>query len=96
MGILGTLAIDRDAGAMYFVADTFNGQSDAFQLHAVSLGSGADLLEPVRINFSASLFRRAIRQPFSILVNRRPRTCFQSWLSVHMDNSLRVEKRLEN
>lgn len=55
MGILGTPVIDRTAGAMYLVADVYNGSSDAFQLHSISLSNGNDLVNPVTIQFSAKL-----------------------------------------
>jgi hypothetical protein len=54
MGILGTPVIDRTAGAMYVVADVYNGSSDAFQLHAISLSNGNDL-GFVTIQLSAKL-----------------------------------------
>jgi hypothetical protein len=54
MGILGTPVIDRTAGVMYVVADVYNGSSDAFQLHAVSLSNGNDL-GYVTITFSEKL-----------------------------------------
>ena len=37
MGILGTPVIDLAAGLIYLVADTYNGKSDIFHLHAASL-----------------------------------------------------------
>lgn len=55
MGILGTPVIDRTAGAMYVVADVYNGSTDAFQLHAISLSNGNDLGKPVTIQFSEKL-----------------------------------------
>jgi len=55
MGILGTPVIDRTAGAMYVVADVYNGSVDAFQLHAISLSSGKDLGKAATIRFSAKL-----------------------------------------
>ncbi len=55
MGILGTPVIDRQTGAIYLVADTYNGTVDSFRLHAVSLESGKDLLKPVVIHFSDKL-----------------------------------------
>jgi len=51
MGILGTPVIDRTAGAMYFVADSYNGISDTFYLHAISLSNGRNLLKPAAIHF---------------------------------------------
>ena len=51
MGILSTPVIDLAGGAMYFVADVYNGTSDTFYLHAISLASGADLVAPVAIQF---------------------------------------------
>ncbi len=55
MGILGTPVIDRSAGAIYFVADSFNGKRDTFYLHAVSLSNGENLLKAVPISFTAQL-----------------------------------------
>ena len=55
MGILGTPVIDRTAGAMYVVADVFNGSVDAFQLHAIALSNGNDLINSVTIQFSEKL-----------------------------------------
>lgn len=55
MGILGTPVIDRSAGAIYFVADHYNGTEDAFYLHAVSLSDGRNLLKPALIHFSEQL-----------------------------------------
>lgn len=55
MGILGTPVIDRTAGAMYVVADVFNGSVDAFQLHAIALSNGNDLVNSVNIQFSEKL-----------------------------------------
>jgi hypothetical protein len=55
MGILGTPVIDRSAGAMYIVADTFEGGVDVFRLHAIALSNGQELVSPVQITFSASL-----------------------------------------
>jgi len=52
MGILGTPVIDRSAGAIYFVADSFNGHADTFYLHAVSLSDGSDLIKAVPISFT--------------------------------------------
>jgi hypothetical protein len=52
MGILSTPVIDLTAGAMYFVADVYNGSTDTFYLHAISLASGADMVNPVAIQFS--------------------------------------------
>jgi hypothetical protein len=55
MGILGTPVIDRTFGAMYVVADVFNGSTDSFQLHAISLSNGNDLGTPAIIQFSTKL-----------------------------------------
>jgi hypothetical protein len=55
MGILGTPVIDRTAGAMYVVADVFNGSTDAFQLHSISLSNGTDLVGAGTIQFSEKL-----------------------------------------
>lgn len=55
MGILGTPVIDRTVNAMYVVADVYNGSTDAFQLHAISLSNGNDFGRPVTIQLSAKL-----------------------------------------
>jgi len=55
MGILGTPVIDRTAGAIYFVADTFDGHTDTFYLHAISLSTGKDLVKAAAIHFSDQL-----------------------------------------
>jgi len=55
MGILGTPVIDRTAGAMYLVADVYNGSVDAFQLHSIALNNGNDLVNFATIQFSAKL-----------------------------------------
>jgi PQQ enzyme repeat len=55
MGILSTPVIDRTAGLMYFVADSFSGGGDNFRLHAVSLGNGRDAVPPQLIQFTESL-----------------------------------------
>jgi hypothetical protein len=55
MGILGTPVIDRNAGALYFVADSYNGKSDTFFLHAISLSTGKNLHKPAAIHFSEQL-----------------------------------------
>jgi hypothetical protein len=55
VGILSTPVIDRTAGAMYLVADVYNGSIDAFKLHSISLSNGNDLVKPVTIAFSAKL-----------------------------------------
>jgi hypothetical protein len=55
MGILSTPVIDRTAGAMYVVADTFNGTVDTFRLHSISLSNGADLVLPAVISFTGTL-----------------------------------------
>ena len=55
MGILSTPVIDRAAGAIYLVADVFNGSVDHFVLHALSLASGKDILKPAVVEFSHSL-----------------------------------------
>lgn len=56
MGILGTPVIDRNAGVIYFVSDSINGTADVFRLHAVSLSTGQDTINPVTIQFSQRLF----------------------------------------
>lgn len=55
MGILGTPVIDLNIGAIYVVADTYNGKTDSFHLHALSLSTGKDLLKAVTIHFSEQL-----------------------------------------
>jgi hypothetical protein len=55
MGILGTPVIDRTAGALYVVSDVYNGTSDTFYLHAISLSSGANLVKATPIHFSEKL-----------------------------------------
>jgi len=55
IGILSTPVIDRSAGAMYFVADSYNGKVDIFYLHAISLSTGRNLLPAVAIRFSEQL-----------------------------------------
>ncbi len=56
MGIVGTPVIDRNAGVIYFVSDSIGGAADVFQLHAVSLSTGRDTINPVAIQFSERLF----------------------------------------
>jgi len=58
MGILSTPVIDRTAGAagaMFVVADTFNGTVDTFRLHCISLSNGKDLVTPATISFTGTL-----------------------------------------
>jgi hypothetical protein len=55
MGILGTPVIDRAAGNLYFVADSYNGTADSFRLHAISLTAGTDVVPPVVIKLSTKL-----------------------------------------
>ena len=55
MGILSTPVIDRTAGVMYVVADTFNGTVDTFRLHSISLSNGTDLVFPAVISFVGTL-----------------------------------------
>jgi hypothetical protein len=55
MGILGTPVIDRAAGVIYLVADTYNGKVDFFRLHALSLTTLKDVTPPALIQFSARL-----------------------------------------
>lgn len=55
MGILGTPVIDRSAGVIYLVADTYNGKVDAFRLHAISITTLKDVVPPALIKFSARL-----------------------------------------
>ncbi len=44
IGILSTGAIDRQAGALYVVAETLKGSTPLFQLHALDIGSGKELM----------------------------------------------------
>jgi len=55
MGILGTPVIDRTVNAMYVVADVYNGSTDSFLLHAISLSNGNDLGPATIIQFSVKL-----------------------------------------
>jgi hypothetical protein len=55
MGVLSTPVIDRNAGTIYVVADTFNGKTDTFRLHAISLHSGKELRNPADISYSEQL-----------------------------------------
>ncbi len=55
MGILSTPVIDRNLGNLYFVADAYNGSTDNFHLHAISLSSGKNTLKTVTINTTARL-----------------------------------------
>jgi len=55
VGILGTPVIRRSAGLMYFVADTFDGQADAFYLHAIRLSDGGDAAPLAAIQFSVTI-----------------------------------------
>jgi hypothetical protein len=55
MGILGTPVVDRTLNAIYVVADTFGGSSDAFTLHAIALNNGSDLVTPVVVQSSTQL-----------------------------------------
>lgn len=55
MGILSTPVIDRAAGLMYFVSDSFSAGTDDFRLHAVSLSNGRDAVPPAVIQYSETL-----------------------------------------
>ncbi|MGA8432425.1 MAG: hypothetical protein WB729_21540 [Candidatus Sulfotelmatobacter sp.] len=55
MGILSTPVIDLTLGNIYFVSDTYNGKTDAFTLHAVSLSTGLATIKAVIIQVSATL-----------------------------------------
>ena len=55
MGILGTPVIDRTAGVIYLVADTYNGKTDNFHLHAVSITTLKDVTPATVIKMSALL-----------------------------------------
>ena len=55
MGILGTPVIDRTAGLLYFVSDSIGSPTDVFRLHAISLSTGRDVVNPVAIQYSATL-----------------------------------------
>jgi len=55
MGILGTPVIDRNLGNLYFVADAYNGTTDNFHLHAISLSSGKSTLKTATVKVTARL-----------------------------------------
>lgn len=55
MGILGTPVIDRTAGVIYLVADTYNGKIDNFHLRAVSITTLKDVTSATLIKISARL-----------------------------------------
>jgi hypothetical protein len=55
MGILSTPVIDRNAGLMYFVNDSFGGGGDSFRLHAISLSNGHDAIPPAVLHYSQTL-----------------------------------------
>jgi PQQ enzyme repeat len=55
VGVLSTPVIDRSANTIYVVADTYDGSSDAFSLHAIALDSGQDALAPVQIQAAEQL-----------------------------------------
>ncbi len=55
MGILSTPVIDRNAGLMYFVNDSFGAGGDNFRVHAISLSNGLDALPPALIQYSETL-----------------------------------------
>jgi len=55
MGILSTPVIDLTLGNLYFVTDTYNGKTDIFTLHAISLASGTATMKAVTIQVSATL-----------------------------------------
>ncbi|HEY4901923.1 MAG TPA: hypothetical protein VIH89_00480 [Candidatus Sulfotelmatobacter sp.] len=55
MGILSTPVIDLTLGNIYFVSDTYNGKTDAFTLHAISLSTGLATIKAVTIQVSATL-----------------------------------------
>jgi hypothetical protein len=55
MGILGTPVIDRAAGIIYLVSDTYNGKLDTFHLHAISITTLKDVVTPTIIKFGATL-----------------------------------------
>lgn len=55
MGILSTPVIDRTAGLMYFVNDSFSSGGDNFRLHAVSLSNGRDVMPSQVIQYSETL-----------------------------------------
>jgi hypothetical protein len=55
MGILSTPVIDRTLGNIYVVADTYNGKTDIFTLHALSLSTGKDALKATVIQLTATL-----------------------------------------
>jgi hypothetical protein len=55
MGIQSTPVINRTAGVMYVVADTYNGTVDVFHLHCISLSTGKDVVTPATISFTGTL-----------------------------------------
>jgi hypothetical protein len=55
MGVLGTPVIDRAAGLIYLVSDTYNGRKDFFRLHAISITTMQDVVPYVLIQVSARL-----------------------------------------
>jgi hypothetical protein len=55
MGVLGTPVIDRAAGLIYLVSDTYNGRKDFFRLHAISITTMQDVMPYVLIQVSARL-----------------------------------------
>jgi hypothetical protein len=55
MGILSTPVIDRGRGNLYFVSDSYNGKTDNFYLHAISLTNGLATIPAVQIKTTALL-----------------------------------------
>lgn len=55
MGILGTPVIDRTAGVIYFVSDSYNGTVDFFRLHAISITTGKAVVPAKLIRLSGKL-----------------------------------------
>jgi hypothetical protein len=55
MGILSTPVIDRTLGNIYVVADTYNGKTDIFTLHSLSLSTCKDVVKAAVIQLTATL-----------------------------------------
>src|SRR5271154_203574 len=52
---MSTPVIDLTAGAIYVVADTYDGTTNTFTLHSLSLSNGSDLVTPAPISFSQTI-----------------------------------------
>ncbi len=55
VGIIGTPVIDRGRNRMYVVASTKEGSAYHMRLHALSLGSGADVTGPIEVTGTQGL-----------------------------------------